>query len=425
MGPTTFSLPYYNLQANSDSLTLLLQSKGDVIRGVDGRREEEDDILARHLRPRMLCVLTSYDDADHFTYEKVYTDQWDRDRPQTQSGEYIFVSYTRIHFQTYPREEIESWDETQDPEEKAKRKGMPSLYEWDLHQLCSIGAVAARKAGLHAFWIDVLCIPKAEKGTTGLNAHDSHRICDVARGSNRVVIAVKDPVSGRILDPSSAPTSEKELLQQWATRLWTLPEMLLAPTAHNLEVYRATDRDIRSWDTIPKRNMAEIAYPEDGERVRELVDHFESSVQLTQIELLTLGLECLRGREKNQYSKADMMYALMTLARRRPVPYKGQSLFEAFAQLSLLNDSNMLLERLMCLLPPGQYGEVEWYRFRDSWGVRLWDVFPTCQVSDIAGGDADQTVLIDGAYGASIEWSKYLVFLKSLKGIPPGCESRF
>lgn len=380
----------------------------------------------------MLCVVTSYDDPDHFTWKKVDTDQWDQDRPQDKSGEYIFVSYTRIHFQTYPREEIESWDETQDAEEKAKRRGMPSLYERDLHQLCSIGAMTARKAGLDAFWIDVLCIPKAEKGTAGLNAHDSHRICDVARGSNRVVIAVKDSVHDRILAPSSGPQSERQLLQQWATRLWTLPEMLLAPTAHNLEVYRATDRGgggggIRLWDTIPKRNMADIAYPADGERVRELVDHFEASVQLTQIELLTLGLECLRGRDKNQYSKADMMYALMTLARRRPVPYKGQSLFEAFAQLSLLNDSNMLLERLMCLLPPGRYGEVEWYRFLDSWGVRLWDVFPTCQVSDIAGGDADQTVLIDGAYGASIEWSKYLAFsLNSTKDIFIwGFESRF
>lgn len=365
----------------------------------------------------MLCVIKSCNDEKvhlgDFTYERMHTDDWDQKRPRDQSGEYIFVSYTRKQFQTYPPEEIASWGAPQDSDERAEREGMPDLYQQDLNQLCIIGAVAARKAGLHAFWIDVLCIPKAEKGTAGLNAQDSHRICDVARGSNRVVIAVKSLVRDRILHPSSAPETELRLLQRWATRLWTLPEMLLAPTAHSLEVYYAdpgANGGIRSWDIIPKRNMAELAYPDDGQRVRELVDHYESTVQLTQIELLTLGLECLRGREMNKYSQADMVYALMTLARRRPVPYKGQSIFEAFAQLSLLNDSNMLLERLMCVLPPGKYGEVPWYRIRDSWGVRLWDIFPTCQVSGITGGNTDQTVLIDGAYGASIEWSKYHMF---------------
>lgn len=61
----------------------------------------------------------------------------------------------------------------------------------------------------------------------------------------------------------------------------------------------------------------------------------------------------------------------------------------------------------MCVLPPGKLG---WDAIKDSWGVRLWDIFPTCQISDIAGNGADLTVLIDGAYGASIEWSKYRNF---------------
>ncbi|CAN8099553.1 unnamed protein product [Discula destructiva] len=398
-----------------------LQPGAGVVRGQDGRTEEEDGVLARHLRPRQLCVITSCDDANvglgHFDYKVRETDEWDRERPSGQSGEYVFVSYTREQFQTYSAADIASWDAPQDAHEAAVRDGMPGLYQGDLDQLCTIGAVAARKAGLHAFWIDILCIPKAKKGSAGLNAQDSHRICDVARGANRMVIAVKDLVSDRITVPKSLATTEKELLQRWASRLWTLPEMLLAPTVHDLEVYRATRNEngrVRSWTTIPKRNMAEIAYPDDGERVRELVDHVEASVHLTQIELLTLGLECLVGRKMNKYSQADMVYALMTLARLRPLPYQGQSLFEAFAQLSLLNDSNMLLERLMCVLPPGPRGEVPWFRIRDAWGVRLWDIFPTCQVSGIAGGDADQTVLIDGAYGASIEWRrlKKVEFLK-------------
>lgn len=236
----------------------------------------------------MLCVLTSYDDTSgHFTYDVLDTDKWDRERPVDQSGEYIFVSYTRMHFQTYSPEELASWDAPKDETERKKREAMKGFYQGDLRQLEVIGAISARKAGLQAFWVDVKCVGKAETAAAGLDAYDSHRICDVARGSNRVVIAVKELVEQRVFHPSEAPSTAEDLLCTWATRLWTLPEMLLAPTAHDLEVYYA-DRDghggTRLWRRISKRNMAEIAYrtyPEDGEQVRQLVDHFESSVQLT------------------------------------------------------------------------------------------------------------------------------------------------
>lgn len=350
------------------------------------------------------------DHDNSFTYKVRDTDQWDKERPRNQSGEYVFVSYTREQFQTYTAEEIRHWEPSVDEQERKKRAGMSGLYHQDLQHLCQIGAKAARQARLSAFWIDVLCITKARQGAAGLNAHDSHRICDVARGANRMVIAVKEPVSNRILSPTTQ-TPERQLLQQWATRLWTLPEMLLAPTVHDLEIYHAKDGEnggkVGPSEKVPKRNMAEIAYPEDGERVRELVDHFESSLHLTQIELLTRGLECLLERKFNEYSQADPVYALMTLARRRPIPYEGQSRFEAFAHLSLLNDSNMLLERLLCMLAPPEYENKPGPHICDAWGVRLWDIFPTCQVSGIAGGNSDQTVVIDGAYGASIEWGEY------------------
>jgi hypothetical protein len=37
----------------------------------------------------------------------------------------------------------------------------------------------------------------------------------------------------------------------------------------------------------------------------------------------------------------------------------------------------------------------------DAWGVRLWDIYPTCQ---IAGISENQTVILDGAFGATIRW---------------------
>jgi hypothetical protein len=333
-------------------------------------------------------------------------DEWDRTRHKKESGEYVFVSYTRTQYQTYTKQQIMQWDKRDAPKTEQDRKiraAMPELQEGDLNQLYQIGTLAAQNAGVNAFWIDVLCI------TAETALLDSHRICDIARGAKRLVIALKDPVHERILKRDSLNASQ--LLQDWASRLWTLPEMLLAPTQYDLAIYRssATTTTVRYWKTIPKRNMAEEAYKEDGLLVRQLVDHFESNLHLTQTELLSIGLECLMRKEFSKHAAADPVYALMTLARRRPVPTKGETLFEAFARISLLNDSNMLLERLICFLPPRR-GE-PWHKIEDFWGAKLWDIYPTCQIAGIA---EDQTVIIDGAFAASIEWGelKPIGFLK-------------
>ncbi|ORY14632.1 hypothetical protein BCR34DRAFT_598976 [Clohesyomyces aquaticus] len=107
----------------------------------------------------------------------------------------------------------------------------------------------------------------------------------------------------------------------------------------------------------------------DGLLVRQLVDHFESSLHLTQTELLTIGLQCFLNRSYSTFMEADPIYALMTLARRRPKPDEKETLFEAFAQLSLLNDSNMLLERLISMLPPVR--GTPWSNMEDFWNVKL------------------------------------------------------
>jgi hypothetical protein len=220
-----------------------------------------------------------------------------------------------------------------------------------------------------------------------------------------MVIAVKDEAEARYTRQPSAPLDS--LLQNWASRLWTVPELLLAPTKHDFAIYHAS-AGLTPIEIIPKRNMAERAY-NNGNLIRQLVDHFESSVHLTQIELLTIGLECLLSRQFKNYYPADLIYALMTLVRRRPIPRRDQTIFEAFAQLSLLNDSNMLLERLLCVLPPNR--GTDWTHIEDFWGCKLWDIVPSIQVAAITPNDS---VLIDGAFGASIEWEalRSVAFLK-------------
>ncbi|KAJ2998825.1 hypothetical protein NUW58_g209 [Xylaria curta] len=354
-------------------------------------------VLRRHLRPRKLCVIRENADASQpapTNVEVVDSIEWGHDNSANENGEYVFVSYTRAQFHTYTRDDMREWDAPESEDERELRDFMYAQGEIDRQRLLEVGIQAAHDAGVKAFWIDVYCMDDAEA-----RKMDSHRICDVARGAKSMVIALQDTVRSRALaQPAQAVD---ELLQNWSSRLWTLPEMLLAPTRHDLKIYLARG-GVKFCDTIPKRSMAARAYRgRDATLVRQLVDHFEASQQLTLTELLTIGLECLVNRDTNPFMPADQVYALMTMVRRRPMPNENDSLFEAFAKLSLLNDSNSLLERLICTLPRRR-GE-PWHKLEDFWGAKLWDIEPTVQVSAIA---SDQTVVLDGGFGATIDWSR-------------------
>jgi hypothetical protein len=100
--------------------------------------------------------------------------------------------------------------------------------------------------------------------------------------------------------------------------------------------------------------------------------------------------------------KGDHSYALMGLLRLRPKIDRTDSPFQAFARLSLANDSDMLLERLMCILPESPIQH--WSSVSDAYGVNVWDIYPTCQVAGVCD---DNAILVDGAFGATIHWDKF------------------
>lgn len=274
---------------------------------------------------------------------------------------YIFVSYTRVHFKTW---------ETKGSED-----------------VCRIAERAAREAGVEAFWLDFACTPGATQ------AEDIHRICDVVRGCHSLIIA---------LGPSP-PGSDMALIE-WGARIWTLPELLLCPSDREIAIYTHGSRFGPEY--VAKRNFAVRAW-KDANAVRQLIDHYEGSLTLTPLELVTIALQCMQERmdemrrdtHYKQWAPGDMSYALMGLLRRRPQVNKQDTDFEAFARLSLANDTNLLLERLICMSPPER--GMPWQKIVDAWGVRLWDIYPTCQ---IAGIGENQTVILDGAYGATIRW---------------------
>jgi len=178
-------------------------------------------------------------------------------------------------------------------------------------------------------------------------------------------------------------------------------------------------------------------------QARQLIDHYDGNLTLSRLELISTALGCLLRRSTGGFFQGDRAYALMGLLRQRPEVDFTDSAFQAFARLSLANDSDRLLERMICLLPQKttpeetedevnvrkvrarlstlhpRIAEEErnkkeaarlkdlqhyWAMTEDFWGAKLWDVEPYCQIAAICN---DDRVVIDGAYAATIHWDQF------------------
>ncbi|KAI4283537.1 MAG: hypothetical protein L6R35_005134 [Caloplaca aegaea] len=311
-------------------------------------------ISERPIEPKYLCFLKSTEGVDILEVS-----QWRRDHHT--AATYVLVSYTSEHFRT----------------------------EEEQLFLHDVGEHAARRAGAQAYWVSCSCL-----GSTDDEKQDNvWRISDVVRGARSMVIAVAD-VSGQ-----EQPSLNTTALRQWGTRVWTLPEVLLTPSNSEIEVYnRSTGLDAPM--KVYKRNFASLWG--DAAISRELIDHYEGNLTLSSLELVTIALKCLHSRQKGFHLPGDMAYALMGLLRRRPTVVKSDTAFQAFARLSLANDNDLLLERLICTLPKSS--SQPWYDMDDQWNVSLWDILPSTQVCGIADNN---TVIIDGCYAAAIRWKAF------------------
>lgn len=172
-----------------------------------------------------------------------------------------------------------------------------------------------------------------------------------------------------------------------------MPEALLCPS-DVIDIYTAGEPG--DPEPVWKRRLAARAWT-DADNMRQLIDHYESSIYLMPLELTSIALEGLQWRKTDMFTPGDASYALMGLLRRRPEVDKTDSDFEAFARLSLANDSNTLLERLLGM--QSSRPDAPWHEIRDAWGARLWDIEPHCQIAGIVD---NRTVTLDGAYGATI-----------------------
>jgi hypothetical protein len=158
----------------------------------------------------------------------------------------------------------------------------------------------------------------------------------------------------------------------------------------------------------------------DAEASRQLVEHFQGNLILSRLELSVIALRSFYSRNRGFKYPGDREYALMGLLRQRVPVNPDHTEFEAFASLSLLADSDSLLERLFCIQPKSR--NQRWDEMDDAYGAKLWDIYPSCQISGVGHGHPSQskdqiqvamndqlrnTVIIDGLFGASVRWKSF------------------
>jgi hypothetical protein len=103
----------------------------------------------------------------------------------------------------------------------------------------------------------------------------------------------------------------------------------------------------------------------------------------------------------------------MRLLRKRPSMDPSDSEQQALARLCLSNDSDRIIERMLCMLPVQDVGSTSWIGAADAFGANLWDIEPLCQVAGICN---DEAIIIDSSHAASIVWDRVpRIHFKSFK----------
>ena len=280
--------------------------------------------------------------------------KWDITSDEGQTAQpYIVISYTTVHFRV-----------------DASRHGV----------IEELAEKMAEQAGVKAYWLDYKCRASQQPELTD----DVHRICDVFRGARQVVVVL----------PDLTDKSKKE----WGQRIWTLTEVLLS-AAHEVK-FVSPEQTVEYTKIDISREIWT-----DGEPTRLLAEHYSGLLTLSRLELISLGLNALSSRKsEKEWTPGDIAYALMALLRYRIRMNPNDTLFQALARLSLANDSDRIVERMICLLPDPEKTYDTSFVLDDSYGANLWDIEPFCQIAGV--GENDE-VIINGCRAISIRWKDF------------------
>lgn len=295
---------------------------------------------------------------------------------------------------------------------------------------------------IEAFWVDTDCVSKPSSADY---AKDVNTICDAVRCSKRVYIVL----------PSDTPEDKLN----WGKRIWTLPEVLLGaekirycvvpswrmdnPKPSKFPAVSLTDMYKSFWlphRTDPHASTGEGHGQREEDAICHLIDHYTNRTILSDLQRFTFAVQALAqlttgSDDVEGYTTPLMAYAAMGLMSYRLNPDESDNAFQAIARLSLVNDTNRLLERLICLspravIPPTNTGDETKQAFgsnikilrniadRDQYWTHLWDINPICDVVGIADEDTP-TVILDRCRGIPIRWKSFprLKYTKGLNGL--------
>lgn len=341
------------------------------------------DVRGRSTRPRKIVLL-----MENGQWEVVEADRYP-------SVSYVFISYEWRQF-------TRGKDETgRDIKDVAKIQRMAEKI-----------TLRVMKHRRHkAYWLDDVCNyrePGAELD------YDVYTMCDVVRSSARVAILLGEDTPDAKLG--------------WGLRLWTLPEGLLAP-GDSIVCCHEDHQGTLQWDEVSKVEMtssfwgqADGSQPwEGGGPIRLLAEHFSGLLTLSRLELMPYIIQALEHTHwSNKDQKhSDLAYAVMCFLHYRIERNEEDTLFQGLARLSLSNDSDQIVERMVSTCPAPRPIQINpktdaspdhsrtWSALTspDQFGTRIHDIAPLCDVVGVA--HEDETVIIDNARGVHIRWKDF------------------
>lgn len=361
-----YEYPKHALNSLDSAPTASTKVKGQK-KGDDDTEYEIHGEQKRLVRPRALVVYR--EGGWHVVDDGSYT------------GLYLFVSYAAAQYQV---------PDLASPDSAATTLDSQSL-DFRARRLCE-------QFGVEAYWCDYHCRASIQPHITD----DVHRFCDVVRGAHQICILL----------PDASPSS----LIFFGQRLWCLPEVLLSRN-HKVVLCTPGPQKLQNADSTESVDIMEMVHrgwayrtlpdqrfehdPTVEETFRLLAEHYTGTLALSRLELIQVALTALRSRQWREFQRGDIAYALMTLLAKRPRMDPSDTELQALARLSLANDSDRIVERMICMDQLRLPGHVGWFNTSDDLGASLWDIEPLCQV---AGVCYDGSLIVDGCHGISIRW---------------------
>ncbi|KAG6377748.1 hypothetical protein JVT61DRAFT_14520 [Boletus reticuloceps] len=259
--------------------------------------------------------------------------------------------------------------------------------------------VEAVVASLHlsAYWIDLTLIDKSTDASPAEVDQDVYRMADVYRGAEFTLV---------MLCPPDGVTEEGAWLA-YGERLWTFPEALLS---------RELRFKFRGGEVTPitLHQLANRAYAGFAEE-SAVVNVYGLRDPLERLERLSLlrsalwrrksgSLERLAEENAEKYFRAERVYALMGFFEHHIHPHFQETELQALVRLSMANDNDRIVERMVSLLPSPLPDNACWYAEGDEWGADLWDIEPEVQV---VGMTQKESIVLGGCRAAVIRWKDF------------------